>query len=177
MYAMFGIKLRGMTKAHAWAEYLRAITAGATGRQIAQATGIGEATISRWLKGTTDPAPRQVVTVARAYDIPPLDALIATGYLSEEEANRQGGTPRTLQLREFTDHELALEMLRRVDDGKAHPELEDPLDGDHPAMQEHVGAKVTELRPVVGGRSDDFEHEPRAAGSDRTQVSPEDVEP
>lgn len=130
----FGLSLGLMTKANPWGEYLRAISDNAAGRSIAATTGIGEATISRWLSGGTDPAPRQVVTVARAYQLNPLDALVVAGYLTEEEAQRPAAVPRALQLRAFSDLELAREAVRRIEAGGSEL-LESPLDGAHPAMR------------------------------------------
>jgi hypothetical protein len=80
--------------------------------------------------------PRQVVTVAREYGANPLEALVAAGYLTAEEVASPPETPRALQLREFTELELSIEMMRRVAARNEESSLlEAPLDADHPAMQ------------------------------------------
>lgn len=124
-----------MTTRIDWPAYLRTITDGATGAKIAQRTGITASTISRWLTGEVEPRPRQVVEVARAYGVHPIPALIAANYLSEEDVDLSEVTPRLLQLRDFTDLEIAQEMVRRVAEGPSAI-LEAPLDENHPAMQQ-----------------------------------------
>lgn len=116
-----------------WADYVRAVTGADNGKTIAAKTGQNESTISRWKTGANVPDPRTVVAFARAYERSPLEALIVAGYLTDAEA----GVPlRTLGIQEFTDLELAQEMVRRVKDGTPHEVLEQPLDANHPAMQQ-----------------------------------------
>lgn len=117
-----------------WASYLSAITDGAPGARIAEHTGIPESTISRWFSEKAEPRPKQVVLVARAYGQNPIQALIAAGYLEPDDVDMPAATPRRLQIRDFTDLELAEETVRRIREGS--PVLETPLNGDHPAMQE-----------------------------------------
>ena len=125
-----------VTYATDWADYLQAITGTDTGRQIAQKTGNSESTISRWKSGAYLPEPRQAVIVARAYARNPIEALIGTGYLTENEAALPATRPRALELRDFTDLELAQEMVRRVESGEpGHELLDQPLDENHPALR------------------------------------------
>ncbi len=134
---MFGYsrKVNDLVK---WSEYVRAIAGEDTGKTIALRSGIAESTISRWLSGQV-PArvPRAVVQLARAYNSSPLQALVAAGYLDASELDLAVETPRRLQLRDFTELELAEEMVRRIADGGS-PVLEAPLDEDHPAMKRLV---------------------------------------
>lgn len=116
-----------------WPEYLSIITEGAVGARIAERAGMPESTISRWLSGKSDPRPRQVVAVARAYNVSPLHALIAAGYLDQADVDLGATVPRKLQLRDFTELELAHEIVRRVEAGQGGV-LEDPLDDTHPAL-------------------------------------------
>jgi len=109
------------------------ISEDASGAAIARQTGIPASTISRWFSGEFDPKPRQVVQVARAYGTSPLQALIAADFLSPEDVDLPENTPRQLQIRDFTELELAREIVRRVEEGSS-PVLEAPLDGAHPAM-------------------------------------------
>lgn len=117
-----------------WPAYLRIIAGTDTGVQIAKRAGVPSSTVSRWLDGSANPRPQQVVKLARAYGAHPLQALIAAGYLEDGDVDLPVVAPRKLQLREFTELELAQEVLRRVEEGESGM-LESPLDGNHPAMQ------------------------------------------
>ena len=123
-----------VTKARTWADYVRAITAGDNGKTVAEKTGHSPSAVSRWKSGALVPDPRQVVTIARAYSRSPLEALIAAGYLTEDEAGIRVEQPRDLALRDFSALDLAREMVRRAGQPGAEM-LDQPLDDDHPAMQ------------------------------------------
>ena len=135
MRAMVRVTIHGVNNS-AFAEYLRAISGDDTGRQIAQKTGNSESAISRWKAGTHVPDPKQAVNVARAYGKNPIEALIAAGYLTHDEASLPVTRPAALQLQDFSDLELAREMVRRAaTEPGQHQLLEQPLDQDHPAMR------------------------------------------
>ncbi|TFC92080.1 MULTISPECIES: helix-turn-helix transcriptional regulator [Cryobacterium] len=134
-----------MTTRVDWPQYLRTITDNAAGARIAERAGIPESTISRWLAGKVEPRPRQVVEVARAYDVHPLQALIAAGYLDDGDMDLPMVMAPQLQLREFTDLELARETIRRIEDQVWNSAvLTQPLDENHPAMQDR--GNVTRMR-------------------------------
>ncbi|MBM7504220.1 helix-turn-helix domain-containing protein [Agromyces aurantiacus] len=101
----------GSAGQHSWAEYVRAVAGRDSGREVALKTGSSESAISRWKSGYSVPDPRQVVTIARAYNRNPVEALIAAGYLTADEASIPMTQP---SLRDFSDLELAREMLRRA---------------------------------------------------------------
>ena len=124
-----------MSKHITWPEFLRTIAEDETGARISERTSMPESTISRWLSGKVEPRPKQVVQVARAYAADPVHALIAAGYLDESDGLSLGSVHRSLQIRDFTDLELAREILRRVEVGGSEL-LETPLDGEHPVMVE-----------------------------------------
>ena len=115
-----------------WADYLRAIADSAVGAHIAAKTGIAESTVSRWLSNTNPPKPRQAVAVARAYGTNPIDALVAAGYLDPGDVQTAHERPRMLQLRDFSEVELAEEMLRRIVEGNSS--LDEPIYKDSPIM-------------------------------------------
>jgi transcriptional regulator with XRE-family HTH domain len=117
-----------------WPTYLESITRGDSGARIALLAGIPESTISRWRSGTYMPKPTHVVAIARAYGVNPIEALVGAGLIEEGDLDVADVAPRRLQLREFTDLELAQEMVRRVADGSSAI-IAEPLDGDHPAMR------------------------------------------
>jgi transcriptional regulator with XRE-family HTH domain len=63
-----------------WWEYVvRVAGKNATQKDIAQATGLDPASVSRWKTGTA--RADLAVQFARAYHRPPVESLIAAGYL------------------------------------------------------------------------------------------------
>ena len=68
-----------------WPEYLRRITVGETQGQIAERIGIGRLSVCHWLHGKTRPKAETAIAVARAYDRPPIEALLASGYVKADE--------------------------------------------------------------------------------------------
>lgn len=112
-----------------WSAYVRRITAGASQVEIAAATGVSAATISRWLSGAQGVDAQQVVNVARAYGQPVLGALIEAGYVTPDEA---GEVPiATPALDQLTDDELLAELRARLTERKeAHaPQEQGPEAG------------------------------------------------
>jgi transcriptional regulator with XRE-family HTH domain len=93
-----------------WSEYVRDVAGGLNQLQIAAKTGLAQTNIGRWLRGEPG-APRAdtVIAFARAFDQPAVEALLAAGYLTSEEAEAKARTP----LAEFTMHELIEELNRR----------------------------------------------------------------
>lgn len=98
-----------------WDEYVTRVTAGAQQKEVADAAGIDQSSISRWkqgkYKGTPDAA--KVVALARALKRPPVEALVAAGYITDDEAHE------TIEVRPsaaaLTDDDLARELLSRLD--------------------------------------------------------------
>lgn len=68
-----------------WARYVRRISGDAGGSQIEQKTGIGQSNVSRWFTGTT-PTPAHAAKFAQSYDGNVLEAFVAAGFLTREEA-------------------------------------------------------------------------------------------
>lgn len=95
-----------------WSAYIRRITAGASQVEIAAATGVSAATVSRWLSGAQGVDAQQVVNVARAYGQPVLGALIEAGFVTPDEAGEvPAATPALDQL---SDDELLAELRARL---------------------------------------------------------------
>ncbi len=95
-----------------WSAYVRRVTGGLKQAKIAEKTGLAQTNVGRWLRG--DPgAPKadSVIAFARAFGQPPVEALVAAGYLTEAEAAAKS---RTL-LVEYSDRELLDELRRRTD--------------------------------------------------------------
>ena len=95
-----------------WPEYLRRITTGETQGQIADRIGIGRLSVCHWLAGKTRPKAETAIAVARAYDRPPIEALLAAGYVKAEEVRlpiEVRSSPAA-----FSADELAAEVRRRL---------------------------------------------------------------
>lgn len=70
-----------------WATFVKQHVGTDTQDTVSRRTGIGQPTISRWLRGThTTPSAPNVVAFARAYGIPPVEALVAAGVITSDEA-------------------------------------------------------------------------------------------
>lgn len=95
-----------------WAGYVRRVTAGMTQVQASDTTGVAQTAISRWLRGGTDaPRAEYVVAFARALGQNPVEALIAAGYLTKQEA----GVPASRSpISDYSNDELLEELGRRV---------------------------------------------------------------
>ena len=97
-----------------WAQYVRQVAGNLNQLEIAAKTGIAQSNVGRWLRGEPGlPKAESVVALARAFDQPPIEALVAAGYITEEEAGakaRRGRTP----LNDYTEAELLDELRRRV---------------------------------------------------------------
>jgi transcriptional regulator with XRE-family HTH domain len=138
--------------AQTWADFLSAVAGPdaptANQSEIARVAGVSTATVSRWVSGDVRPKAEQVIGVARAYSVSPLLALVAAGYLEQEEIEGERDLPRGLAIGEFTELELAHEMLRRVDRGSGAV-LEEPVEVDHPAWAAVSGASQDEVEGLA----------------------------
>jgi transcriptional regulator with XRE-family HTH domain len=95
----------------AWWEYVSRVSGDAPKQEIAAAAGIDPSQVSRWSNGQ-NPNAKQVVHLARSYDRPPVEALIAAGYLDEDEAS--GVVELAVSVRDMSIEELASEIGRFV---------------------------------------------------------------
>lgn len=103
---------------HDWAMYFRNLTAGSTGSDAARRLGVSSSKISYWRRGDRQPTVREAVRVAREFGRPPMECLVAAGYMDESDLP-ESVTIQPLSLGSFTDVELAEEMLRRARAGKS----------------------------------------------------------
>ena len=94
-----------------WWAYVQAHSLNATHAKIAEAVGITAPSVSRWGKGS-NPDPAQAAAFARAYNRPVLEAFIAAGFLSPEEAGEKPSAPPSLA--SLGDDELIAEVVRRM---------------------------------------------------------------
>ncbi|MEV4689417.1 helix-turn-helix domain-containing protein [Microbacterium sp. LWH3-1.2] len=103
-----------------WSHYIDATSAGAYNAVIAERIGVDPATVGRWRAGAVDPKPRQVVAYARAFELSPVQALVAAGYLDEDELDLPTTPPRAYALNDFSTSELLEEALARVAHGEGY---------------------------------------------------------
>lgn len=71
-----------------WGRYVARFTTGKTQAQVGQMAGVDQSTAGRWLRGISEPNHAAVIRFARAIDRNPLEALVAAGLLSLQEAGR-----------------------------------------------------------------------------------------
>lgn len=105
--------------------YLDRISDGATRAAIAKAAGVSGSTVTRWDPTRDDYIPPRadaVIALAYQYGVPPLEALIAAGILTERDA-RVTITDRPLS--DYTNASLVRELERRLE--MSHPT---PMIGD-----------------------------------------------
>lgn len=96
-----------------WNDYVARVAEGETQTTIAAKLGVSGPTVSRWRK--FGPRPENVSTFARVYGRPVLEAFIAAGYITAEEANE---TPTAApNLNSLSNDELVQELARRLKEG------------------------------------------------------------
>lgn len=96
-----------------WSDYVRRIAGGLNQLEIAAKTGLAQTNIGRWMRGEhVIPKAESVVAFARAFNEPPVEALVAAGYITAEEAGARARKAKT-PLREYSEHELIDELSSR----------------------------------------------------------------
>ncbi|MGR4009186.1 hypothetical protein [Leucobacter sp. 1207-22] len=105
-------------------EFLAAASGEASFREMGRASGINHSTIRRQLLGEGEMTAPVVIQLARTYNADVIDALVAAGFITEDDAS---GHSTSVSLRNATDIELAQEILRRASDGSASSVLTEPL--------------------------------------------------
>ena len=125
-----------------WPTYLAALSTNQS--EIARVAGVATATVSRWFSRSTQPLAPQVIAVARAYDQSPVVALVAAGYLTRDEVEREVTLTPGMSLAEFSELEIAQELVRRIEAGETTETSEAPLEVDHPAWANVGGAAEDE---------------------------------
>lgn len=102
-----------LTQRESWAQYVQRITRGRPQKDIAQAAGIDPSGLSRWLRSNqTRPRAESVVQFARGLGQPPVEALIAAGYLEAHEV--EGVIEVMFSSAALSDDELVDEMRARL---------------------------------------------------------------
>lgn len=111
-----------------WWAYVRKHV-GDVQRRAAEAAGVTPSAVSRWNSGGT-PDPVAVATFARTCGRPVLEAFVAAGFLTAEEAGERPSAPPSLQA--LDDEELLDEVRERMRRGGTNgttPEAEEKMSG------------------------------------------------
>lgn len=97
-------------------EWLREITHNDPINRISQVTGIPYATLYKRFK-SNELATDEIIAIAHSYDINPVEALVQTGVISEEEA---AGVRGDEALRLCNIESIAREIIRRDNRKSGH---------------------------------------------------------
>lgn len=104
-----------------WWDYVQSIVATDRQREIARRAGVGETVISKWKSGTHEPDVKSVVKFAHAYGRPVLEALIAAGAITAEDAQVAVTIPHVAGI---PDAVLIAELAARLE--RADPDSRSP---------------------------------------------------
>lgn len=124
-----------------WAAYLRHMMAERSQAEFAKAIQATDGQLSKWLSGTTGVTAEKVMTIARLLGDSPVHALARVGWINTTEIARFQ-VPRTFGLEEFSDRELAAEIVRRIDAGEAGKTLTEPIDASPLELNAHRERKA-----------------------------------
>lgn len=108
-----------------WWTYVERTARGDTQAKIAEKSGVTSPSVGRWAKGSL-PDPSTAAKFAREYGRPVLEAFVAAGFLTPEEARQ-----RPTQHHTYGDQELVDEVLRRIREGRSEPD-DEPVDEKRP---------------------------------------------
>lgn len=127
-----------MATTETWPEYLRRVTGGASGAEIARKTGISASTVSRWLSGETKPGTDKLTELAKHYPFQISEAVDVVAayqpprgpqYVLDSNLVRvilKADATRQAIIGMYSDLELAQELVRRIEE-HASVEVGEPL--------------------------------------------------
>lgn len=95
-----------------WWTYLKTVAGTEDGQTIADAAGVSPPQVSRWKSGKNRPDADKLARFARTYQRPPVEALVAAGYLTANEAAEAIEIHRGPDA--LTDDELLTEIRQRM---------------------------------------------------------------
>lgn len=136
-----------------WGEYVVGIARTEVSTEIASATGIGQSTIYRWLHKGAEPTTAHAAKFALTYGRNVLEAFVAAGFLTEEEAGMRPA--REPDLAAVAAEDLAAEVTRRLTQAEVG---EDDLAARRAQRASDPGARVSK-RAVAKRRTDRGESE------------------
>jgi transcriptional regulator with XRE-family HTH domain len=99
-----------------WPEYVRRVSRGDNQVAIEARTSIDQGTVSRWLRGKTTPSPGQAAKFAQSYDGNVLEAFVAAGFLTADEAGIPPAAPQGFAAMIDADPDLSPEAKIHIKD-------------------------------------------------------------
>ena len=100
-----------MSDMETWPAYVRRVAGNMRQEQIAERSGVSQATISAWFRGAPSaPKAETVISFAKAFGHSPVRALVIAGYLDENDAGPMSQTA----LSEYSNSELVGELGSRL---------------------------------------------------------------
>ncbi|ATW60824.1 immunity repressor [Gordonia phage BENtherdunthat] len=108
-----------------WWSYFKRIAGTETGRVIAEAAQVSEPQVSRWKSGKNRPDAEALITFARHYGRPPVEAIVAAGYLSPDEVGAVVDVTRPIG--DIANNELLREVQRRIESVEHYEQFFDIL--------------------------------------------------
>lgn len=106
-----------------WWAYVERVASGDSQATIAAAARVSPPTVSRWSTQKQGVDPQNVATFARSYGRPVLEALVAAGFLTAEEAEERPTAAPSLGA--LTDDELLAEIKIRME-MRHHAQAQEP---------------------------------------------------
>ncbi len=130
--------VEGMT----WWAYVQRHSAGAPNAHIARAVGITPPSVGRWSKPGVGPDPAQAAAFARAYGRPVLEAFIAAGFLTPDEAGEKPSAPPSLV--SLDDDDLLDEVRRRMHGGSSEGRQPEDQEINVRSLDDHRRSRLIE---------------------------------
>lgn len=138
-----------------WWTYVDQVARGDTQARIAGKVGVTGPSVGRWAKGAL-PDPSTAAEFARQYGRPVLEAFVAAGFLTTEEARQRPSQRHSITT--YDDDELVEDIRRRIREGgsnaQAKPKQKSADDVVAP-VRRSVRRVETQPQPSVPGRLPD----------------------
>jgi len=149
------------TRPEPWPAFVRRVTENATNAQIAKRIDVDGSTVGRWFSvASHQPKAENVIALARAYGVDPVHALMVAGFLEAREVGERVLSGRDVGLGDFTDLELAQEIVRRIEEGEMQDDQRVPEPIPFPGVGRSAHTPEDELAAVAKKKSSDRGEEP-----------------
>jgi DNA-binding transcriptional regulator YdaS (Cro superfamily) len=131
-----------------WSRYVRDLTRDEPQDTVGRKVGVNGSTVHRWRNGSRPGRPGEVAALADAYGGNVLEAFVAAGYLTAEQA---GVPPKAApDWATVSDEELLAEVAARLSrdaiprDGRSGASLSAPADNSAMAVAAHEDVSIAE---------------------------------
>ena len=105
-----------------WSQYFRRVARDTSRKDLAAAAGVAQSAISRWFNAVARPSADSAIKFARGMNANPVEALVAAGYLRQEDVT---AVIEVIQVNQWTDAELLAELAGRLAQRPLGPENDD----------------------------------------------------